>query len=267
MVFSFIDPATCGFARGIAWEISKKLYEDWKFGDSDARSQQKQSCPVTVRYNRFNTVFDCCKENFAIDLKRFQRILLDLRKKFSGWDRRKIHERNQYTATFNIENWKALSASQQGKHTFENCRPCQDRFAAIQALFPVKSTRLIGSSHQKVLSSTDVIDSCINEHATRLPKGCSTKRKAVEIARAVYNRINPSFESICKMPLSSALINVQELNIEEKKSKNEKRKERRNIYRKSKYTTEAEWDKTDVVRYKLLYILYIRITHVINLML
>jgi hypothetical protein len=95
MVFSFIHPATCGFTRGIAWEISKEIDEEWKFGDSDTRSKAKQQpCQITVRFNRFNAVFECCKENFAIDLKGFRKILPDLRKKFSGWDRRKIHERN-----------------------------------------------------------------------------------------------------------------------------------------------------------------------------
>ena len=43
MVFSFIHPETGGFARGIAWEISKKIDDDWKFGDSDTRTELKQS--------------------------------------------------------------------------------------------------------------------------------------------------------------------------------------------------------------------------------
>ena len=50
------------------------------------------------------------------------------------------------------------------------------------------------------------------------------------------------------MSLSDALVHVQELNIEEKKSKNEKRKERRHLYKRSKQVAEAEWAKTDVVR-------------------
>jgi hypothetical protein len=50
------------------------------------------------------------------------------------------------------------------------------------------------------------------------------------------------------MPLSAALVNIHELNIEEKKTKNEKRKVRRSLYKKSKQATEAEWAKTDVVR-------------------
>jgi hypothetical protein len=121
MVLSFIHPTTCGFARGIAWEISNKLDAQWKYGDNDSQSKQKQSCKIEDRFTRFNSVFESCKENLAIDLKCFRKILPDLRKKFAGWNLQKIHERNQYTATFNIESWKRLSVAQQGQHTFENC--------------------------------------------------------------------------------------------------------------------------------------------------
>ncbi|CAB3999830.1 Hypothetical predicted protein, partial [Paramuricea clavata] len=31
-----------------------------------------------------------------------------------GWDRHNTHERNQYTATLNIESWKALSVAPEG---------------------------------------------------------------------------------------------------------------------------------------------------------
>jgi hypothetical protein len=79
------------FARGVAWEISKKLDKEWKFGDNDSWSQQKQSCKIEVRFNHFNTVFESCKENFAINLKGFCEI-------FPG-----LH---------NIERWKCLSAVQ-----------------------------------------------------------------------------------------------------------------------------------------------------------
>ena len=243
-MFSFIHLATCGFARGIAWEISKKIDDDWKFGDSDTRTKLKQSCQITERFNRFNAVFETCKENFTIDFNGFRKILPDLRKKFVGW-KHKIHERNQYTATFNSKSWKNLPATQQVQHKFQNCQACQDRFVAVQALFPVQSTRFISSTRSEASSILSVIDASIPQHGSS--SGCS-KRKAVETARAIYHKINPAFESVCNMPLSAALVNIHELNIEEKKTKNEKRKVRRSLYKKSKQATEAEWAKTDVVR-------------------
>ena len=227
------------------------LYDDWKFGNSNARSLLEQSCPTTARFNRFNAVFESCKENFAVDLKGFRKILPNLRKNFlDGIDARS-------TNATSIQRRSTLIAGTLYPWMSKESIPSKIVVPVkiVLWLFPVKTTRFLGNSRQKeqnVLSPTDVIDSCINEHVTRFPKGCSAKRKAVETARAVYNKINPSFESACKMPLSAALINVQELNIEKKKSKIEKRKERRNNYRKSKSVTEAEWAKTDVVRYKLL---------------
>ena len=72
------------------------------------------------------------------------------------------------------------------------------------------------------------------------------KRKAVETARAVYNKINPSFENVCKMSLSSALINIREVNIEEK-NQSTREENNREIFIES--PIEAEWAKSDVVRY------------------
>ena len=226
------------------WEISKKIDDDWKFGDSDTRTKLKQSCQITERFNRCNAVFESCKEKFTIDVNGFRKIISDLRKKCVGWNR-KIHERNQYTATFNSKSWINLPATQQVQHKFQNCQACQDRFVAVQALFPVQPTRFISSTRSEASSILSVIDACIPQHGSS--SGCS-ERKAVETARAIYHKSNPSFESVCNMPLSAALINIHELNIEEKKTKNEKRKVRRSLYKKSKQATEAEWAKTDVVR-------------------
>ena len=157
-----------------------------------------------------------------------------------------MHERNQYTATFNSTSWKNLPAMQQAQHTLQNCKACEHRFVAVQALFPVHSTRFISSKRPKASALSSAVDASILEHGSS-SKGCS-KRNAVEIARTIYHRLNPSFESACNMSLSDALVHVQELKIEGKKSKNEKRKERRHLYKRSKQVTEAEWAKTDVVR-------------------
>ncbi len=247
MVFSFLHPSTCGFARGIAWEISKNVDDEWKFGDADARAKLKKSCQITERYNRFTAVFESCKENFAMDLKVFRKILPDLRKKFAGWSRR-IHERNQYTATFNMKSWKNLPATQKVQHVFRNCRACEGRFVAVQSLFPVKSTQFLGRTRPDCsFSINDAAEACINEQ--RMTEKSCSKRQAVETAHEICNKLNPSFESACKMPLSSALINVEELQLQQKTTKNEKRKQRRSLYKKSKQATEAEWAKTDVVRY------------------
>ena len=179
-----------------------------------------------------------------IDLKGFRKILPDLWKKIAGWSCQ-IHERDQHTATFNTKSWKRLLPAEQVKRTFQNCQACQDHFVAVQALFPVQSTRFAALTCSDVLPLLSVVYSSTPVCGS-LSKVCS-KCSAVETVRAIYHRINPSFESTCNMSLSAALVQVSELDIEEK-TKGEKRKERRRLYKKSKQATQAEWAKTDVVR-------------------
>ena len=66
MVLSFIHPATCGFARGVAWQLSKQLDEEWKFGDSEDRLQLRGTCPTTIRYNRFKAVSKVVRKIFPL---------------------------------------------------------------------------------------------------------------------------------------------------------------------------------------------------------
>ena len=68
------------------------------------------------RYNRFSGVVQRYKENFPVDFKHFQAIFSPLREKFSRWNYRKIAERNQYTATFNIEAWNKPPQMQVNMH-------------------------------------------------------------------------------------------------------------------------------------------------------
>ena len=205
MVLSFIHPTTCGFPRGIAWGISKKVDDEWKFGDSDTRTKLKQSCQITEQFNRLVTVFASCKENFAIDLKGLRKILPDLRKKLQEGAVKYMNE-NQYTATFNTKSWKRLPAAEQVKHMFQNCQACQDNFVAVQALFPVQSTRFASLTRSDVAPLLSVVDSSTPVRGS-LSKVCS-KHSAVETARAIYHRINPSFKSTCNMPLSAALVQI-----------------------------------------------------------
>jgi hypothetical protein len=80
-----------------------------------------------------------------VDFKRFQAIFPPLREKFSRWNHRKIAERNQYMATFNIEEWNKLLPTIRVEHAFQNCKQCQLKHCETQALFPVKCKRFSGS--------------------------------------------------------------------------------------------------------------------------
>jgi hypothetical protein len=142
MCGTFLHPLTCGFARGVAWQIAVQVDTDENIKCEDDKSRKDfQARLMRERYDRLSDIFQDCKENFPVDLKRFQAIFPPLREKFSWWNHRKITERNQYTAAFNIKAWNELSPPMQIEHTFKDCKPCQLKFNNIQALFPVKSNR------------------------------------------------------------------------------------------------------------------------------
>ena len=56
------------------------------------------------------------------------------------------------------------------------------------------------------------------------------------------------FQKTCQIPLAEALVNVHELNLQQKKSKAEIKRERREQYRRSKNQIEEEWKDTAIVR-------------------
>lgn len=65
----------------------------------------------------------------------------------------------------------------------------------------------------------------------------------------LYEQVNPIFEKATRHSLVKALTKVKDLNIEERTSKAEKRKTRRNNYRKFKQAVEKEWEDTSFIRY------------------
>ncbi len=228
---TFLHPLTCGFARGIAWQIAVQVDADENIKCEDNESRKDfQARLMRERYDRFSDIFQDCKENFPADFKRFQAIFPPLRNKFSWWNHRKVTERNQYTAAFNIKAWNELSPAMQIEHTFKDCKSCQLKFSKIQALFPVKSNRFSNILKENNLSAAN---------------------KAIEVRLPNQTRINSRFETITGHSLVKALTKVKDLNIEKKKSLAEKKRTRRNNYRKFKEAVEKEWENTSLIRYNL----------------
>jgi uncharacterized protein YktA (UPF0223 family) len=79
----------------------------------------------------------------------------------------------------------------------------------------------------------------------------TTLREASEAAKSLYDQVNPTFETITGHSLVKALTKVKDLNIEKKKSLAEKKRTRRNNYRKFKEVVEKEWENTSLIRYNL----------------
>ena len=251
MPVTFLHPLTCGFARGIAWQIVAQVDEDKKIKlEENETWKDFQNRLMRERYNRFTSMFQSCKENFPVDYKRFEAIFPVLREKFSRWNHRKIAERNICTATFNIKSWKELSPDKQIQHTFEDCKSCQLTYTGIQAYFPVKSNRYNGIQKQTNREfTTDVVRVTLHDQART--NGTSL-REAGTAAKSLYDQINPRFQTVTGHSLAKALTNVKDLNIEVKKSHGEKKKARRSNYKKFKKSIENEWKNTSLIRYLLI---------------
>ena len=182
-----------------------------------------------------------------MDIKRFEKHFPTLRVKFSRWNHRKIAERDQYRATFNLEAWNKLSPEMKMAHKFQDCKACQSNYGHIQASFPVKSHRYTGSMKE---NNHHVANTAIKILVPNQPCNTSTTLcEASETAKSLYEQVNPIFEKVTGHSLVKALTKVKDLNIEERTSKAEKRKTRRNNYRKFKQAVENEWEDTSFIRY------------------
>ena len=163
--------------------------------------------------------------------------------KFVKWHSRKINERTIYVATFDTEKWRKLPSSKKAEHSLLECRGCSQRYSYQQSLFPVKSNQL--ENIQKEIDFAEAVqtvrDVC---HA----KVKCTKREVTKTARELYTRINSQFEKACQVPLAEALVSVPELQLQQKKSKAQMKKERRDQYRKAKKRVEEEWKETEIIR-------------------
>ena len=201
---------------------------------------------LVEQHRRFMKVFEHCKENFTIERNSyFQGKLLDLQNKFSRWNSRKIDERAKYLDAFSSTSWTNLPLSMKAEHALTNCKGCAKRYSFEQSLFPVKSKQFSTTTSTQsamLLDARNTASTIISRQST------SGKQDAVLTARSLYNDINPKFQSTYNVSLSTALTKVQELKLEHRKSKTEKKKERRNCYRMAKLNVEAQWKKTEVVR-------------------
>ena len=157
-----------------------------------------------------------------------------LRKKFNSWNSRKIYEREKYLNVFSTENWKQLMHERKPS----------------TALWIEKA------------ASTDMSSSpCFQWHPGN---SLAVKRLARCLLLRIFHRLlihhllwNAPKEklrstlkpySTVNIPFNQALTKVRKLDLDTKKSKTDKKTERRDCYRKSKACLEEHWKKTSVMR-------------------
>ena len=239
MVISLIHPHTCGFAKVAAWSAAKLSMEVKRNAmESDKHYEGRK---VRHSFEKFVEHFEG-NPKFSVDFTRFKEKLPELRRKFIKWSPRKIHEREEYLDCFSCENWQQIGAERKAEHSLMDCQACSHRYVE-QSFFPVSSTQFFGCQQDNPLFVAENIQDVVAE----TPPVKSTKKDAARYAEAVYDTV---FEKTVNMPFKLALTKVKKLELETRKSKADKKEERRDHYRKSRASLKDQWKKTDVMRYK-----------------
>lgn len=188
-------------------------------------------------YKRFNETSKERSEEFAIDFLKFQKKIPALRDMFSRWNPRRKGEKEKYVETFSIKNWKEMAHAEKNKHSFSNCQGCYHRYAEIQALLPVKSNQFLGIAKENPFFI-----------AGKEKKIRPRNKEVKDIARALYNKIDATFQEICSTSFGEVLTKLPELQLQKRKSPTEAKREKRQLYREYKQKVEDEWEKTSLLR-------------------
>ena len=175
------------------------------------------------------------QRNFSIDFTTFQRKFPDLQTKFAKWNSRKINERAIYVATFDQKQWNKLPSSKKIEHSLLECHECSQRYSHQLSLFPVKSNQFKNNQTENDFPAATQTVKC-------------TKRELTKKAREIYTQANSKFRKTYQVPLAEALLTVPELQLQQKKSKSQMKKEKRDQYRKAKKQIEQEWKETEIIR-------------------
>lgn len=237
MVATIISPTSCSFARTAALEIVKETTQTFRRenreGTAKFRAHSMQEC-----YKQFNEVFKDRSEEFAIDFSKFQKKIPALRDMFSRWNPKRKDEKERYLETFSIKNWNEMAHVEKKEHSFSNCQGCYHCYAEIQALLSVKSNQFLGIAKENPFFIA-------GKESKIKPRKAG---KVKDIARALYNKIDATFQKVCSTSFGEVLTKLPELQLQKRKSPTKAKREKRQIYRNYKQKVEDEWEKTSLLR-------------------
>lgn len=241
---TFLCPNTCGFAKVLALQVSRDVGRSYLKEKNESPTRYK-SRVKDIEYERFQSFFTETQEGkLPVSLVNFSKNLPALKNAFNKWNTRKLEEKYKFLQTFSIENWEKLSSARKKEHTFFNCKGCALRFCDIQAYFPVKSPRLTGKAKRNpvFIASSEAGKLRGNQPAIK-PTQADVKR----IAKAIYDSVAPQFEQQFKQSFAEALSKNTELDLQNK-TKAQRRKERRDNYRREKENMENHMKETSFLR-------------------
>lgn len=110
-----------------------------------------------------------------------------------------------------------MTPAKKSERSFSNCKGCYHRYPEIQALLPVKSNQFVGIAKENPFFIAG------KEMNIRPCKSGEVK----DIARALYNKIDATFQKVCSTSFGEVLTKLQELQLQKKKSSTEAKGEKR----------------------------------------
>ena len=177
------------------------------------------------------------KENFQVSQKTFSKRSAILVNTFNNW--KNVEDKSKYIKHYSNDSWLKLLAYQKEAHYSTNCRACEVYHNSMQDLFPSRCNRT------KKLSLTNLATSEIEKQKKVKP----TLRAMKETVRNVIDTINKPFKDIFNTDFTEALVKVPELKLQEKTSRAEIKKERRQSINKQKKTIEEHWTAMDITTF------------------
>ncbi|XP_048583669.1 uncharacterized protein LOC125563042 [Nematostella vectensis] len=241
----FLCPQTCGFGKVIALQVAREVEK--ALPRESGESTTKYNARVKgEQYRKYRSYFppQVTGDAFDIEFLKFHRKLPGLRNAMNKWNTRKAEEKSKFMETFSREKWQGLSENRRKEHSFQNCKACAIRYTEVMSYFPVTSNFFKGKAKQNIIFAA-------NNEAQRLRNATPTvkarKRDATNVARALFEQYEESFQEQYQCSLASALSSVPGINLQHK-TENDKRNERRRIYTSSKENVENQMKETAFLR-------------------
>ena len=240
MFGTFACPDTCGFAKVGSLHIEEEVKKSEKERGLPAKGRKNQLRSKQEQHKAFNSYFNKDKK-FEISFAKYHSNVKKFNATIRRWSFRKSAEKTKYLETFSLAQWKSLSQKRKDEHSLVDCRGCAVRYAAIKAFFPIKSRYLQG----KAIKYSPVLQA--KNQGSKLTQVKAKEKDVKSSAQAIYESISTPFQITYGTSFNEALAGVPETNLE-LSSKEEKRKRRREQYKKAKENIEEQMKDTAFLR-------------------
>lgn len=157
--------------------------------------------------------------------------------KISHW--RKPSDKQAYLTQFSSAKWAKTTQLRKNLHSLQNCRCCKSFHASVSETFPESK-----QNRHKYKGPFSDIKNTSRHHVPK--KAQPTKGELKAVGQMIFSTFDKTCKENLGKPFSEVLLAVPELNLQEKQSSYEKKKQRLKSQRQFKASVEAAWSQTDV---------------------